>query len=102
MNNYSFYADKSVEHHNKSDVTFLVSIILLLGLGLFTQYVCTQNSAERLFGSSFYYVKRQLVSAVFGFVGFGLISSVKAEKIRKALPLSRAPCASVREKNWIC
>lgn len=87
MDNYHFFADRSVEHHHKSDFVFIFAIILLLGLGLFTQYFCTQNYAFRLFQDSFYFVKRQLVCIIVGVVGFLLISSLRMSVVRKILPV---------------
>lgn len=86
MDGYKFFADRSLEHHHKSDFTFIISVILLLGFGLFTQYFCTQNSAQRLFHDSFYFIKRQFICAIVGIIGFLLISSLKVTVIRKLLP----------------
>ena len=86
MDTYHFFADRSVEQHHKSDFTFVFTVILLLGLGLFTQYFCTQNYAYRLFHDSFYFVKRQLICVAVGIFGFLLISSIKMSAIRKILP----------------
>lgn len=87
MAHYSFFAERSVEKYRKSDFFFIVTVILLLGFGLFTQYFCTQNYAERLFKDSFYFVKRQLICAVAGFLGFLLLSNLKISAIRKAIPV---------------
>lgn len=86
MDTYHFFADRSVEQHHKSDFTFVFTVIFLLGLGLFTQYFCTQNYAYRLFHDSFYFVKRQLICVAVGIFGFLLISSIKMSAIRKILP----------------
>lgn len=82
----TFKADATVERRHGSDLPFLVCIILLLGFGLFTQYYCTQTNAARLFGDSFYFVKRQLLCVAIGLVLFGLLSTLKIEVIRKILP----------------
>lgn len=80
-------ADRSVEHHNKSDSYFIISVVLLAGFGLFTQYYCTQGYAQRLFGDSFYFVKRQLSCLVVGVFFFMLLSTLKITVIKKTLPI---------------
>lgn len=87
MNSYSFYAERSIENYNKSDFTFVVSVILLTGLGLFTLYFCSQNYAERIFHDSFYFIRRQSISALVGLFGFILFASLKISVIRKILPV---------------
>ncbi len=87
MNSYSFYAERSLENYNKSDFTFVVSVILLTGLGLFTLYFCSQNYAERIFHDSFYFIRRQSISALVGLLGFILFASLKISVIRKILPV---------------
>lgn len=87
MNSYSFYAERSLENYNKSDFTFVVSAILLTGLGLFTLYFCSQNYAERIFHDSFYFIRRQSISALVGLFGFILFASLKISVIRKILPV---------------
>ena len=87
MNSYSFYAERSLENYNKSDFTFVVSVILLTGLGLFTLYFCSQNYAERIFHDSFYFIRRQSISALVGLFGFILFASLKISVIRKILPV---------------
>ena len=52
MNNqFTFYAHKPLEKYHKSDIGFLVSVVLLWGFGLFTLFVCSQNYAARFFGN---------------------------------------------------
>ena len=87
MNSYSFYAERSLENYNKSDFTFVVSVILLTCLGLFTLYFCSQNYAERIFHDSFYFIRRQSISALVGLFGFILFASLKISVIRKILPV---------------
>ncbi len=87
MNSYSFYAERSLENYNKSDFTFVVSVILLTGLGLFTLYFCSQNYAERIFHDFFYFIRRQSISALVGLFGFILFASLKISVIRKILPV---------------
>lgn len=115
MDKYNFFADRSIERHNKSDVLFFISVILLFGLGLFTQIFCTQSYAVRMFHDPYHFVKRQLLSMVAGVVGFLLFSSLKISVIRKIIPfllgitlflciLSFVPGVSVKKNGaprWI-
>lgn len=87
MGNYKFSIDKTVESYNKSDNSFLVALIFILGLGLFTLYFCSQSAGLRFFHDSFYFVRRQLICVLAGGVGFLFLSLVPIEKIRKTIPL---------------
>lgn len=87
MTEYSFFAERSVDNYKKSDLFFIITVILLLGLGIFTQYFCTQNYAERMFGDSLYFVKRQFICAAVGIVGFFVFASLKISFIRKIIPV---------------
>ncbi|MCR5289608.1 MAG: putative lipid II flippase FtsW [Treponema sp.] len=87
MESYSFYADQTIGDENKSDILFLVSVILLWGLGIFTLYISSSNFGLRLFSDSLYFVKRQLVSSFFGFLCFGLFCICGTGTIRRYLPL---------------
>lgn len=86
MSNYTFFADRPVESFRKSDNTFSVMVILLLGIGLFTLYFCSQAAASRMFNDSFYFVKRQLICALIGMGGFVLFAFLPVETIRKIIP----------------
>lgn len=87
MGNYKFSIDNPVEKYNKSDNGFLVALILILGLGIFTLYFCSQSAGLRFFHDSFYFVRRQLVCVLAGVAGFLFLSLVPIEKIRKAIPV---------------
>lgn len=87
MGNYKFSIDKTVESYNKSDNTFLVALIFILGLGLFTLYFCSQSAGQRFFHDSFYFVRRQLICVLVGGAGFLFLSLVPIEKIRKIIPV---------------
>ncbi len=87
MAEYSFFAERSVSSYRKSDIFFVVTVILLLGLGIFTQYFCTQSSAQRMFGNSFYFVKRQILFAAFGVAGFFVFASLRMSAVRKIIPV---------------
>ena len=84
MNQYDFYAHKPSEKYHKSDIWFLVSVLLLWGLGMFTIFVCSQGYAARFFNNdSFYFVKRQLVCSVAGIVLFMAFLLLDMETIKK-------------------
>lgn len=87
MGSYSFFADRPMEKYKKSDAGFLISVILLLGLGLFTLYFCSQNAGYRMKGDSFYFVKRQGICALVGLVGMVFLAMAPVETIRKVLPV---------------
>ncbi len=67
MSEFSFKADRPVGSYGRSDIFFIISVLLLWGLGIFTLYVCTPYTAERLFGDRYYFVTRQLVWSGIGF-----------------------------------
>ena len=84
MNQYDFYAHKPSEKYHKSDIWFLISVLLLWGLGMFTIFVCSQGYAARFFNNdSFYFVKRQLVCSVAGIVLFMAFLLLDMETIKK-------------------
>ena len=86
INSYSFSADKPLGRYKKSDFGFLISVILLWGLGIFTLFICTQSTAGRRFDDSFYFVKRQLVCSVIGIFGFLFFALADVKFIKKILP----------------
>ena len=84
MNQYDFYAHKPSEKYHKSDIWFLISVLLLWGLGMFTIFVCSQGYAARFFNNdAFYFVKRQLVCSVAGIVLFMAFLLLDMETIKK-------------------
>lgn len=83
MSQFTFYANKPSEEYNKADIWFLIAVLLLLGLGLFTLFVCSQNYAERAFKDAFYFVKRQGICALVGFVLFLFFAFTDIRIVRK-------------------
>ncbi len=84
MNQYDFYAHKPSENYHKSDIWFLISVLLLWGLGMFTIFVCSQGYAARFFNNdSFYFVKRQLVCSAAGIILFMAFLLLDMETIKK-------------------
>ncbi|MCK9169063.1 MAG: putative lipid II flippase FtsW [Treponema sp.] len=86
MDDYRFLADNPVEEYHKSDIGFIACVILLCGLGIFALFFCSQNFAQRMFNSPFYFVKRQLICVAVGLAGFFLFASLRMTVIRKLLP----------------
>jgi len=86
METYSFFADRTLNHYNKNDTLFVVSVLLLWGLGMFTLYVVSATNGARFFNDPLYFTKRQLVSSVVGFIVFGVMSVLNIQLIRKSLP----------------
>lgn len=85
MSGFTFYANKPSERYHKSDILFLISVIFLWGLGIFTLFVCSQNSAERIFGDSYRYVKRQLITSFIGCIFFMIFFLSDMKFIRKMI-----------------
>ncbi|MBQ6566213.1 MAG: FtsW/RodA/SpoVE family cell cycle protein [Treponema sp.] len=86
MSEFSFKADRPVGSYGRSDIFFIISVLLLWGLGIFTLYVCTPYTAERLFGDRYYFVTRQLVWSGIGFALMVFFAVVKMSVIQKMLP----------------
>ena len=84
MNQYDFYAHKPSGKYHKSDIWFLISVLLLWGLGMFTIFVCSQGYAARFFNNdSFYFVRRQLVCSAAGVILFIAFLLLDMETIKK-------------------
>ncbi|MBQ8662925.1 MAG: putative lipid II flippase FtsW [Eubacterium sp.] len=58
------------------DYTLLFIIIFLLGFGLIILYSVSSYESQSNFGNSFYYLKRQLMFIVMGFVGMTIVSYI--------------------------
>jgi len=78
--------EKAVEK-NTSDMYFIATMLLLLGLGLVTLFTCSASYANRIFDDSFYFIKRQLISCFIGFIVLFILSYIDMQFIRKMLPL---------------
>lgn len=85
MANYTFYAEKPVEQYRRTDKILLVSILLLWGLGIFTLYISSPDTAMRLFEKKYYFVVRQLISSLVGFAAMIFFILTPMPKIRKML-----------------
>ena len=87
MRNFTFFPGNAGLPGRRTDILFVVSVLILWGLGIFTLLVCTPNTAERLFGNKYYFVKRQLLWSVGGFLGLLLFSQLPLPFIKRLLPL---------------
>ena len=83
MSQFTFYAKRPSENYHKVDIWLLASILLLWGLGMFTLFVCSQNFAGKAFNDSLYFVKRQLMSSLLGFVLFVAFVVTDIKYVRK-------------------
>ena len=82
---YTFLADRPVEKYRKTDFFFIVSVIILWGLGIFSLYICSPVRAIALQKDPDYFVTRQLLWSLLGFAGLLLFTFIPMEKIRKFL-----------------
>ncbi|MCR4627633.1 MAG: putative lipid II flippase FtsW [Treponema sp.] len=87
MNSYNFFAERPVSNYRQHDKVCIFFVILLWGIGMSALLFCAENSAQRIFGDPFYFVKRQLVSSVAGFLLFAGFATVNMKTIRRILPL---------------
>ncbi len=87
MSDYNFVPERSFEIYRKSDTSFIISVILMWGIGIFTLLVCSTSYAKAAFDDSLYFFKRQLIASVVGFCGLLFFAICPISKIRKILPL---------------
>ena len=74
------------------DYTLLFLIILVVVVGLIVLLSASAPSGKRIYDDSYYYFKRQLVFAVFGFVGMIIISTLDLEKYIPYVPKAFIVC----------
>ncbi len=86
MSSFVFHADRPVEKYHRSDILFMMMVLLLWGLGLFTLFVCTPEKGERLFNNRYYFVIRQLIWSAVGFTGLVVLALIPMRVLRKLLP----------------
>jgi len=83
MNQFTFYANKPSQNYHKIDMYLFASILLLWGLGIFTLFVCSQTFAGRVFDDQLYFVKRQFIYSIAGFMAFFVLLAMDIKLIRK-------------------
>lgn len=81
-----FSADSPLESYRKSDMSLIVCIIILCGVGIFTLMISSQNYALRVFADQFYFVRRQLIMIGIGTVSLVLFACLPVRVIRAMLP----------------
>lgn len=79
-------AERSVDE-SRVDVGLIICLMLLLGFGLLTLYVSSENYAVRAFDDGLYFIKRQLVTVSVGLVLMTITACVNMSFIRKLLPV---------------
>lgn len=87
MSSYNFLADRPIESSDQTDKLFLFFVFLLWGLGICTLLVSAENSAMRIFGDPYYFVKRQLISSLVGFALFTFFAVINLDTLRRFLPV---------------
>lgn len=70
-----------------ADASFIVAVIMLLGLGLVTLHAASSGYALRVFGDSLYFLKRQLLSCAIGLIGLIVFAFIDMNFFRKYLPV---------------
>ena len=85
MNSNTIFAERP-QFTKKQDSGFLISIILLSGLGLITLYISSSGSALRIKGDRLHFVKRQLIYFSIGLAFMLAASFISLKFIKKILP----------------
>lgn len=87
MSEYKFIPESSVDSYRKSDTSFIISVILMWGIGIFTLFVCSSSYAKAALGDSMYFVKRQLIASCVGFIGLLFFAVCPLNTQRKLIPV---------------
>ncbi len=86
MNKNSLFAQRPVTA-KKTDLVFILSIIILFGLGFVTLYVSSYDYGNRVFDDNLHFVKRQLLFFVAGCVFAFFCAIINMDFVRKILPV---------------
>ena len=86
LNNNFFHSSEKIIIGKKTDIGFLVSFILLLGLGLVTLYSVSINPGLRIKNDELFFVKRQLLFLLIGIVVVFFLSMIDLDRVRGILP----------------
>ncbi len=87
MDNFTFYAERPNDSYRRTDPFFIVSVLLLWGLGIFTSFFCTSAKSEALTGGKYYYLTKQLIWSAIGMGLMVFMTIFPMNKIRKYVPL---------------
>lgn len=74
------------------DYTLLFLIILIVVIGLIVLLSASAPSGKRIYDDSYYYFKRQLMFAIFGFVGMIIVSKINLEHLIPLVPKAFIVC----------
>jgi cell division protein FtsW len=74
---------ESGEYRVRADHVLIIITLLLTGIGMATLYSASYHYAQRFFGSSLYFVSRQILLGLAGFFLFLLASWINLDLIRK-------------------
>ena len=83
MSDYVFLPESPLTNYHKSDWLFIISVVLLWGLGLFSIYVFTTEKALNLFNNKYYFLIAQLKYSAVGLVFFLFTALIPIKVIRK-------------------
>ena len=86
MKRKTIFAEKSYSSQSV-DTGFVISVILLLGLGLITLYASSASYGVKAFNDSLYFLKRQLLFAGIGVFFLIIFSLINLDFVRKLLPI---------------
>ena len=89
MNSFKFFADKPLSKYRTADSSIIILTLLMWGIGMFTLYFssgATGGKGEVLFNDSLYFVKRQFISSMIGFVLMFFLAVVNLEFLKGKLP----------------
>ncbi len=67
---------------NKGDVSILVVTTILAGLGVLFVYSASNYSAQKQYGDSFYFLRKQLIGFCFGIIAMLLVGRFDYQKFR--------------------
>ena len=87
MADYNFVPERSSVIYRKSDTSFIISVILMWGIGMFTLLVCSANYGKATHDNAFYFFNRQLIASGVGFAGLLFFAICPLNKLRKMLPV---------------
>ncbi len=79
-------AAEKIHSSRKADTGFIISMILLCGLGLTALYSGSGNYAMKIFSDQLYFVKRQLLIMCMGLAALLVLSFIDLNIIRRFLP----------------
>ena len=85
MGSTTFVAEKN-RNREKIDITFIILLILLCGIGFTTLFSGSLGYATRIFDDPLYFVKRQGVNLGIGIIAMLVLAFINLDTLRKFLP----------------